>query len=149
MATATKNTNSTARKAAARKAGKCQRCGEAAKPGKSVVINYDKGTVSTVKSREGNAHYCADCAGKVHRRYEWKLTRRGSKSTTGKGSRKQAKRGTATKAKAQPKRKRTAKKATTKATPRKRTAAKASPKKVVKKGAGKRSKATQAAAEPF
>lgn len=124
------STNSNARKERARKAGKCQICGEKTK-GHSVTIDYDKGTVtksSAGKAKEGHAFYCSDHADQKVRRYEWKLNRKGTKSTTGKGSRKQ-KRGSASttkakkrasggskaKAAAKPARKRTRKPAASKA----------------------------------
>lgn len=141
MATKTKTTltNSTARKEAARKAGKCQKCGTKTK-GISVKIDYDKGKV--VKSREGNAEagrafYCSDCAAKKVKRLEWRLKRR---SENGSGSKKAAKAATkkaakpaakkATTKKAAPKA--AAKKATTKRTPRKATTkTKAAPKRKI------------------
>lgn len=98
-------TNSNARKDKARKAGKCQICGDKTS-GFSAIIDYDKGTVSVRKAKPGHAFYCKDHAEKKRKRYEWKLERKSTKSTTGRGSRKQ-KRSTAKKA--------------TKATPRKRS----------------------------
>jgi hypothetical protein len=141
-------TNSNARKEAARKAGKCQLCGEKT-TGFSAVINYDKGTVSVVKAKPGHAFYCKDHAEQKRKRYQWKLARKATSSTTGRGSRKQAKRSngkaTAKPATAKPARKRTAK-ATAK--PKATKAPKATAKrKVVKKSAAK-AKASSAA-DPF
>src|SRR5436190_337295 len=121
MATSTKATNSNARKEAARKAGKCQICGEKTK-GHSVVIDYDKGKViksAAGKAKAGHAFYCSDDADKKVTRYEWKLARRSTKSTTGRGSRKQRSRKGAAKGSTT---KRQAKR--TKATPKKAQKAK-------------------------
>lgn len=154
-------TNSAARKEKARKAGKCQICGEKTS-GFSAVINYDKGTVSVVKAREGHAFYCKDHAEKKRKRYQWKLARKASPSTTGRGSRRQKRGSGSNGSKPAAKRTRSRKASTNgaKATPRKRTrkatvsaAAKPARKRAPRKATAKRTrKATATAAksgDPF
>lgn len=125
MAVTTK-TNSTKRKAAARKAGKCQLCGTKTK-GHSVTINYDTGKVSKSaagRAKEGYAFYCTECADKKVKRLIWKLARRaagGTKKAAKRTTKAAAKPKAARKAAVKPKRA-TKAKAATKA---KRTAAKA------------------------
>lgn len=127
--TKTTQTNSNARKDAARKAGKCQLCGTKTK-GHSVVIDYDKNKVvksAAGKAKQGHAFYCTDCADKKVKRYEWKLARRNGtakpKATKKATAKKAAPKG---KAKAKPAaKKRTTPKAKATATPRKRSTPKA------------------------
>lgn len=148
-------TNSTARKAKARKTGKCQRCG-AKTQGRSVHIDYDKGKVvksQSGKAREGYAFYCDDCADRKVTRLEWKLARRNGGSSSRSSKRTSTRKASAKKAPAKKasgsssSRKRgstskasTAKKATTKAAPKR-----------VKKGTTAKGKAAKAssAADPF
>lgn len=157
MAKATLNTNSTKRKEQARKAGKCQVCGEKTE-GYSVHIDYDKGKVIKSrkgKAKEGRAFYCEAHADKKVKRLEWKLRQRNGETPKRKPASKKAK------AKATTAKKRTAKKATTrkaakataakpkarKATTKKATAKKAPAKKVTKRAPKKRV-AKKATAKP-
>lgn len=151
-------TNSNARKDAARKAGKCQICGEKTK-GHSVVIDYDKGKViksAAGKAKAGHAFYCSDCADKKVTRYEWKLERKASPSTTGRGSRKQKRGSKATAEKPARKRTRGATKAKTAAKPKrtrtakpKAEASKPKPKRVRKPKAASEGAEAQTSSEPF
>jgi len=156
MAT-TQLTNSTARKDKARKAGKCQLCGTKTK-GHSVTIDYDKQKVvksSAGKAKQGHAFYCTDCADKKVSRYTWKLNRKATPSTKGKGSRKQArdtkaKAAKATKAKAGRKARTTAKAAVKGAAKGKAKARKRSTPKAGKAKAKATPKAAaKGSAEPF
>lgn len=82
--------NAGSRKAAARKAGKCQLCGTkvANGKGKSVIVDPPGiGDVSIVKAREGKSFWCADCAKKKKGSYERAIE---VKRSNGKGKSKPA-----------------------------------------------------------
>lgn len=131
--TKSKGPNAAARKAAARKAGKCQLCGTKVGPNlaKSVIVDPPGvGDVKVVKAREGKSYWCKDCAGKKKASYERAIANKEEN----------------------PKKKSTAKKAPAK----KSTAKKSTPKKkstgTRKKSTGKSTgtrKSTRSKAEPF
>ena len=115
--------NAGSRKAAARKASKCQLCGNkvANGKGKSVIVDPPGvGDVSVVKAREGKSFWCADCAKKKQASYERAIANRDEKPAAKKATRK----GKATKGKATGTRKRTTGKAKAKTGTRKRGSAK-------------------------
>lgn len=152
MAKATLKTNSSARKEAAHKAGKCQLCGEKTK-GHSVYIDYDKNKVVKTRAgaaKEGRAFYCKTHADKKVKRLEWRLARRNGDQpkAKAKATKKAAPSKKATKAKAKPAKKAPAK---TKAKKAAKAPAKAAPKKAKKadKAPKANGKDTQSEAAPF
>ncbi len=145
----TTNTNSTARKEAARKSGKCQKCGAKTK-GRSVTVNYETGKITKSplgKAKDGYAYYCDDCADKKVKRYQWRIKRREEAGTTGPKAKAKT-----TKAKGKAKAKATtakpkAKKATTKAAAKPKAKATAKPGTAKAKAAAKRKATTKAKPE--
>lgn len=68
--------NSAARKVAARKAGKCQLCGEKVAQGYSVTVTPPRtGKVAVRKAIEGKSHWCKPCATRKQASYRRSIAR--------------------------------------------------------------------------
>jgi len=92
--TKTQGPNASSRKVAARKAHKCQLCGDKTMPGKakSVIVSPPgTGAVSIVKSREGKSYWCLPCAKKKQASYERSIANREDSGSKPKPKRKTAK----------------------------------------------------------
>ena len=106
--TKTQGPNAGSRKAAARKAHKCQLCDAKTMPGKAKSVIVDPpgiGDVKIVKSREGKSYWCGDCAKKKKASYERAIANKRSNGASKSKTRKTTKAKAKPKAKPAPKRK--------------------------------------------